>query len=167
MTTSVTVNTYTNSVTYVADNILKSLKDIIRMSGLNPTNFASNWDVHNRGLTSWLNSQDLETVVLEIYNPKTGALILRWDIDIVYGWSSGEGSFWTDTDQLAYHIRKAGIAPADASYEVILRCKPGHPDVVGWSSCGMRSTDGMVRQSLGSTIEHHGLGGNAAYWRKI
>ncbi|ARO54863.1 HORMA domain containing protein [Methylorubrum zatmanii] len=166
MTTSVTVNTYTNSVTYVADNILKSLKDVIRLSGLNPTNFASNWDVHNRGLTIWLNSQDLEAVVLEIYNPKTGTLILRWDIDIVYGWSSGEGSFWTDTDQLAYHIRKAGIAPVDANYEVILSCKPGRPDVAGWSSCSMRSTDGMVRQSLGSTIEHHGLGGNAAYWRK-
>ena len=166
MTTSVTVNTYTHSVTYVADNILKSLKDIIRLSGLNPSNFASSWDINNRGLTSWLGSQDLETVVLEIYNPKTSSLILRWDIDIVYGWSSGEGSFWTDTDQLAYHIRKAGVAPADASYEVILRCKPGRPDVAGWSPCGMRSTDGMVRQSLGSTIEHQGLGGSAAYWRK-
>jgi hypothetical protein len=31
--TSVVVNTYTHSVTYVADNILKSMKDIIRLSG--------------------------------------------------------------------------------------------------------------------------------------
>ena len=36
--TSVAVNTYTYSVTYVADNILKSMKDIIRLSGLDPTN---------------------------------------------------------------------------------------------------------------------------------
>ena len=36
--TSVAVNTYAFSVTYVADNILKSMKDIIRLSGLDPTN---------------------------------------------------------------------------------------------------------------------------------
>jgi hypothetical protein len=40
MTTTVSVNTYTHSVTYVADNILKSIKDIIRLSGLNPAKFA-------------------------------------------------------------------------------------------------------------------------------
>jgi hypothetical protein len=31
--TSVIVNTYTHSVTYVADNILKSIKEIVRLSG--------------------------------------------------------------------------------------------------------------------------------------
>ena len=104
--------------------------------------------------------------MLEIYNPKTDALIGRWDIDIVYGWSSGDGSFWTDTEQLKYHIRKAGLAPSDASYRFLLHTKPGRPDVNGWSKATGRSTDGMVRHSLGSTIEHSGLGGNAAYWRK-
>ena len=36
--TSVAVYSYTHSVTYVADNILKSFKDIIWLSGLDPTN---------------------------------------------------------------------------------------------------------------------------------
>ena len=44
--------------------------------------------------------------------------------------------------------------------------KPGRPDVDGWSRCTLRSTEGFVRHSLGSTIEHYGLGGTAAYWRK-
>ncbi len=37
--TAVAVNVYshTHSVTYVAENILKSLKDIIRLSGLDPS----------------------------------------------------------------------------------------------------------------------------------
>ncbi len=167
MTTTVSVNTYTNSVTYVADNILRSFKDIIRLSGLNPAKFAGNWETNGRALRTWLGTQDLKTVVLEIYNPKTAELITRWDIDIVYGWSSGEGSFWCDTDQLKYHILKAGVAPENASYDFILMCKSGRPDVEGWSSCDMRSTAGMVRQSLGSTVEHYGLGANGAYWRKI
>ena len=164
---SVAVNTYTHSVTYVADNILKSFKDVIRLSGLDPSNLVNSWDSKMRALNTWLGTGDLEAVVLEIFNPHTGALITRWDIDVVHNWSlSAEGTFWTDTDLLRYHIRKAGVAPADARYELLLQTKPGRPDVEGWSRGTYRSTAGLVRQSLGSAIEHNGLGGNAGYWRK-
>jgi hypothetical protein len=163
--TTVAVNTYTHSVTYVADNILKSFKDIIRMSGLDPSRFAADWDTNMRALKTWLGTGDLEKVVLEVSDPATDALIVRWDIDIVYGWS-GDGGFWTDTEQLKYHIRKAGIAPSDADYKIMMTTKPGRPDVDGWRRGSFRSTDGFVRHSLGSTIDHNGLGGNAAYWRK-
>ena len=108
----------------------------------------------------------LRQIVLEIIHPHTDALIRRWDIDVVYGWSaSGDGSFWTDTDQLKYHIRKAGVASSDARYRLLMKNKQGWSDVAGWGSTEFRSTEGMVRQSLGSTIEHSGLGANAAYWR--
>lgn len=163
--TTVSAYSYTHSVTYVADNVLKSLKDIIRLSGMNPTKLTDEWDSIHRAMRAWLDSQHLEKVVLEVYNPSTGALVLRWDIDIVYQWSSGDGTFYTDTDQLRYHIRKAGGAPADARYDVLLKNKPGRPDVAGWGPASFRSTDSMARQSLGSTIEHSGLGASAAYWR--
>lgn len=42
---AVAVYSYTQSVTYVADNILKSLKDIIRLSGLNPNKLVGEWGV--------------------------------------------------------------------------------------------------------------------------
>ena len=45
--TSVAVYTYTHSVTYVADNILKSFKDIIRLSGLDPAKFVDDWDIQH------------------------------------------------------------------------------------------------------------------------
>jgi hypothetical protein len=163
--TSVAVNTYTHSITYVADNILKSFKDIIRLSGLDPAKFANDWDSNMRAIKTWLGTGDLEKVVLEVFHPGTGALIVRWDIDIVYGWSA-DGSFWTDTEQLKYHILKAGLAPSDAAYDIVLKNKPGRPDVAGWGPGSFRSTDGFVRHSLGSTIEHYGLGGSAAYRRK-
>jgi Bacterial HORMA domain 2 len=164
--TRVVVNTYTHSVTYVADNILRSFKDIIRLSGLNPANLVANWETNMRALRTWLGTGDLERVVLEVFDPATDAPVVRWDIDIVYNWSSGDGSFWTDTEQLKYHIRKAGLALADASYDLLMHTKLGRPDVEGWSRGSYRSTEGMIRQSLGSTIEHNGLGGSAAYWRK-
>lgn len=163
---AVAVYSRSHSVTYVADNILKSLKDIIRLSGLDPTKLTQDWESTQRAIRTWLESEHLQKVVLEIYNPHTDALIRRWDVDVVYQWGgSGEGSFYCDTDQLRYHIQKAGVATADAKYCVLLDNKPGRPDVPGWGPGSYRSTTGLVRQSLGSTIEHGGLGAQAAYWR--
>ena len=163
---SVAVYSYTHSVIYVADNILKSLKDITRLSGLNPANLVDNWSSTLEALQTWLESQHLERVVLEIFSPTTDKLIVRWDIDIVYSWSTGDGSFWTDTDQLRYHILKAGVAPSQARYRLLMQNKEGRPDVSGWVLAQYRSTNGMVKQSLGSTIEHCGLGAAAGYWRR-
>lgn len=163
--TVVAVNTYTHSVTYVADNILKSFKDILKLSGLDPMAFINDWETNRRAIRAWLESGDLEKVILEIFHPSTGALITRWDIEIVYGWT-GDGGFWTDTEQLKYHIKKAGIAPSQAAYDILLKTKPGRPNVDGWGPGSFRSTDGFVRHSLGSTLSHSGLAGNAAYWRK-
>lgn len=163
--TTVAVNTYTQSVTYVADNILKSLKDIIRQTGLDPSEFVGDWQSSQTAVAGWLETNDLEKVILEIFAPATNSLIVRWDLDIAYGWS-GDGGFFTDTEQLKYHIRKAGIAPSNARYRLVLRHRPGARDIAGWSSTTLRSTDGFSRQSLGPTIEHNGLGANGSYWRK-
>lgn len=163
--TLVAVNLFTHSVTYLADNILKSFKDIIRLSGLDPSNLVNDWEVYMRALKVWLETQDLERAVLEVYDPRNNTLIVRWDIDVIYSWT-GDGSFWTDTEQLKYAIRKAGVAPGHASYDILLKTKPGRPHVPGWGAGSYRPTDGFVRHSLGSTIDHYGLGGHAAYWRK-
>jgi len=163
---AVAVFSYTQSVVYVADNILKSLKDIIRLSGLDPTKLINDWAVLLRGLSEWIESRHLESVTLEIFDPKTDVLLFRWDVEVVYTWDVSAGTFWTDTDQLKWAIKKAGLVPSQADYSVSVHNKPGRPDVSGWSRCTLRSTDGMVRQSLGATIEHNGLSANTTYWRK-
>lgn len=163
---AVAVYSYTQSVTYVADNMLKSLKDIIRLSGLDPSKLVGDWKVLLKGISRWIESGHLNTVTLEIFDPESDKLVGRWDIDVVYGWSEEAGNFWTDTDQLRYAIKKAGFAPSKADYRILVDNKEGRPDVDGWSSCSYRSTDGMVRQSLGATVEHSGLNGNTSYWRR-
>lgn len=164
--TTVATYSYTHSVTYVADNILKSLKDVIQLSGLNPEKFVGDWPSNLLAVKTWLNSGDLEQAVLEIYHPITDKLITRWDLDIVYGGESGDGSFWTDTGQLMYAILKVGLMPSQAKYRLLLQAKPGRPDVPNWGPTSYRSTDGMVKQSLGATVEHSGLGAQAGYWRQ-
>lgn len=164
---AVAVYSYTYSVAYVTDNILKSLKDILVLSGLDPGKLVvQEWDVLQRGISRWIETQDLLAVSLEIYDPNTDALIRRFDFSVVYTWSSDAGNFWVDTDALRYAILKLGLYPSQAKYRVVVDTKPHCATVNGWSSTTYRSTAGMVRQSLGTTVEHNGLGANAGYWRK-
>lgn len=167
MSTFVVVNTYTHSVTYVTDNILRCLQDIIRQSGLSPAKISTDWEVLERGIKKWIETKDLEELVLEVYNPKTDDLVGRWDFEIYYGYSDGSGSFYVDTEQVKYAIMKSGIWPSDANYRIVAKTKNGRPDVVGWSGTTFRSTDGFVKQSIGTTVEGAGLSASANYWRKL
>ena len=162
---TVATYSYTHSVTYVTDNILRA-KDIILLSGLDPEHFADRWESNTRAIKTWLGTGDLRKVILEIYNPATDKLVTRWDIDIVYGWSDGDGSFWTDTEQLKYAI-KAGLLPSQAKYKLMLDTKPGRPDVEGWSK-GKLSLDGWNGQAeprLDCRTQRPG-GSEAGYWRQ-
>ena len=131
--TSVAVNTYTHSVTYVADNILKSMKDIIRLSGLDPDELRrrlGHANARRSGLgcipatsRQWCSRSSI---------PRPDALIVRWDIDIVYSWSSAVTAASGPTPSSSNtRIRKAGLAPSEASYRLLLQTKPGRPDVDG------------------------------------
>ena len=166
MSTHVVVNTYTHSVTYVTNKMLMSLKEIIRCSGLSPAKFVEDWKVLHDGISTWIQSRDLEAVILEVFNPRTDKLIGRWDFDIFYGWT-GDGGMYVDTDEIKYHILKAGQWPSACEYRIVVTTKKGRPDVGGWSGGTLRSTDGFVRQSLGTTIDGSGLKSGTAYWRAV
>lgn len=164
---SVSVNTYTHSVTYLADNMLKSIKDIIVLSGLDPAAFVGSWEFHKNGMKTWLQSGHLKKVILEVFDPNNNALIVRWDIEVSYNWNgTGDGNFWTDTEQLKFAIKKSGVPSSRALYRFLVIRKAGFAEVSGWTSVSFKSTDGMVRQSLGTTIEHSGLGASTSYLRR-
>jgi hypothetical protein len=166
MSTFVTVNTFTHSVTFVANNILRCLQDIVRRSGLDPDKIAADWVVLERGLARWLDTRHLEAVTLEVFNSTTNGLVGRWDFTIAYGWNGGSGDFWVDTDQIRYAILKQGVFPSTCNYRVLVDSKPGRPDVPGWSDTTYRSTDGFIRQSIGTTLDASGLSVGAAYYRR-
>jgi hypothetical protein len=71
-----------------------------------------------------------------------------------------------DTDQIRYFILKQGLAPSAADYRVVVDNKPGRPDVAGWQPTTYRSTEGFVRQSIGTTMDAKGLAAGATYYRK-
>lgn len=165
MSTLVAVNTYSHSVTFVTDKMLKSLRYIITSTGLDPNKFVSDWKSYELAVETWLTSRHLRTVVLEVISPG-GSLVTRCDFDINYTYGSGEGSMWADTDALKYAIAKFGTIPAFCTYSISLVNAPGRPDVVGWGPGTFLSTDGFIKQSLGTTIGTHAIGAQASYWRK-
>jgi Bacterial HORMA domain 2 len=165
MSTAVFVHTNTHSVTFVTDKILTSIKDIVRLSGLDPTKLANDWTVLELGINTWLGTQHLEEVILEVFNPKTNELVGRWDFEIYYNYT-GDGSFWLDPDVVKYHIKKLGLLPSACSYRIVATTKYGRPDVAGWSSTTLRSTEGFVKQSIGTGINGSGLNTGIGYWRK-
>jgi hypothetical protein len=164
MTTYAFVDTYAHTVTYVTDKLLLCVKEIIRESGLDPAKMTRDWIVLERGVSAWIRSKHLEKIVLEIFDPRTGDPIGRWDLGIVYGYSGGDGSLWVDTDVIRYNIRKAGLIPSSCDYEIIVTTKANRPAIDGWYTCQLRSTDGLTRYSIGTTIGGSGLGAQVAYW---
>jgi hypothetical protein len=165
MSTFTVAITYTHTVTYVTTKMLLLLKDIIREIGLDPANFADDWDSNERAISSWLASRHLQRVTLEVYNPRTGALVTRWDMDVVYA-TVGDGCLWVDTAAVRYAIAKAGLVPSSCLYEIKLRNATGRPDVDGWGPCELRSTDGFKRYAIGAMVGGNGLSAQTAYWSR-
>lgn len=166
MGVSVSVRSYTHATSYVSENILRSLKNILLYSGLDPEKLSDDWDVLHRGIKGWIDSGHLNKVVLEVFEPESNALVGRWDVNIRYEWSGGDGQFWTDTDAIRFAIKKSGVLPSTARYRVVVSTASGRPHVDGWSSTTLLSTDGMIEQRIGTSIEASGLSGGVAYYRR-
>lgn len=166
MSTRVSVNTYAHSATYVTDQLLNSLKRIVIWIGLDTEKFMDNWGSTELAISTWLKSKHLEKITLEVYDPRTDDLKTRWDFAIDYqGGSDGDGTMWADTDAIRHAIVKCGVIPSQCSYRVLLTNKDGHPDVAGWSSTIFRSTAGLTRQSVGTTIGAGSIAASGGYWR--
>lgn len=167
MSTRVSVNTFTHSVTHVTAEMVRSLKNIIRWSGLSTANLLNEWESVERAIHTWLNSRDLEKVTLEIFWPGIGVLVGRWDFEIDYSYAPGDdGSLWVDGDAIRNAIAKCGAIASTCRYEFKILHKPGAPSVAGWSAGTYRSTAGFVQHSVGTTIGAYGMASNTNYWRK-
>src|SRR6185295_12171368 len=132
MSTRVVADVYSYSITYVADQMLSSLKRIIIWIGLDPTNFVNSWSSTELAVSTWLRSRHLQTVELEIYNPRTNSYVGGWEFAIDYSYGSGDdGSMWVDTDAIRNAIIKCGVIPATCQYRILLQTAPGEPAVHG------------------------------------
>src|SRR5438477_11800130 len=150
MSTYVSVNTYTHSVTYVTQQMIRSLKEIIKWTGLDPNRLFGSWETIENGIVAWLGSRHLQLVALEIFNPRTDALIGRWDFELNYSYGSeDDGSMWVDTDAIKYALAKCGAIPFTCDYAIKVQNSQDAQSVIGWSSTTWRSTERFIMHSVG------------------
>ena len=168
--TAVRVNTTAYSTTHVATNMLKSIRQIVREAGLDTARLLNNWAVLENGVSTWLGSGHLQSLVLEVSDPTlaTGKdLVGRFDFVIDYGYyGDGNGELWLDPDTVSYAVRKNGSYPSRCSYRLVADTLPGEPAVPGWSDTTFRSTNGFTRHTVGAAIGGGGLGATLAYYKK-
>jgi hypothetical protein len=160
----ISVNTFVHSAGYLAANIGRSLVDIIRGLGLDPGEL--DHETVERGLKAWIESRHLETVHLEIFSRRTNELVGKFAFDIDYGYSTDTSSFWIETEQVQFAIRKHGLLPSGCSYRVVTSTKRGRPGVEGWSNTTLRSVDGLTRNPVGTAIGAGSTGAGLAYYSR-
>jgi Bacterial HORMA domain 2 len=170
VSSSVRVNTHTYAATHVATNVLRSMRQIIRESGLRTDTIRDQWVVLESGVATWLGSGHLTSLVLEVYDPAKPAgadLVGRFDFTIDYTYyGDGDGELWLDPDTVSYTVRKNGSYPANCAYRLVADTAPGRPDVPGWSSTMFRSTAGFTRHTVGTTIGGGSLGAGLSYYTR-
>lgn len=168
MSTHVTVNTYTHTVTFVTNQLIRSLKRILVEAGLEPDALVDDLPSYELAIGTWLKSKHLTGLLLEVYSPGDGKLVSRWDLAIDYTYGNDDvESMWFDPDVISQAIAKAGALAANCSYRIIATTSPGRPDVLGWGAAApLRSTDGFVKQSVGTAVGTSSIGAGLEYWRK-
>lgn len=162
------MNTYTfahtYAVTFVTDKLMQSMLNIIRWSGLNPIKLTADWQDLSNAIKTWITSGHFEAAILEVFDPRNSdGLVGRWDLNINY--DSDDAEMWTDIGAIKYSIAKAGLYPSSCDYRIAISNKPGRPDVPGFGPTNLRSTEGLLKFSVGTTVGAGSLGGSASYWK--
>ena len=142
--TRATTYALTHSITFMNDNLLNTLREVIREHGLSPDKLMNDRDTLARGITTWLRSGHLTDVVVEFYKPGGTTAEARWEFPVRYAGSGVDDDMWLDKNYLRQLIAKAKRPSADCSYRVILLTTRGRANVSGFSSCTLLSTGALV-----------------------
>lgn len=169
MSTLVHANVFAYTATHVATGLLRSLKKLIAGCGLDVNRMVNDWEVLERGLATWLESRQLESLVLEVFDPidpyddRRG----RFDFTINYAYyQGGDGEFWLDPDAVRLAIMKNGSFPSRCDYRIVAMTTPSAQPVDGWGDTTPRPTTGMTKHTTGTAIGGGPVGVALAYYRR-
>jgi hypothetical protein len=155
----------THSVTFLSDNLLNTLREIIRENGLSPEKLMQDRDVIASGLRTWLASGDLTRIVVEFYRPGGTVADARWELPVTYDGSGVDDDMWVDKNYLRQLIAKAKRPATDCSYRIILFTSVGAQTVAGFSDCSLLPTGSLVARSAGTVIATGHMTAAITYWK--
>ncbi len=167
--TAVHVGSTTHTTTYVATNLLRSLRWLITAAGLDAAKFAGTWSTWEDGVAHWLAQRGLSELVLEVYDPsdtrddRRG----RFDFTLHYDYG-GDGEMWLDPDIVTFTIKKNGSLPAQCHYRLVAVTTAFATDPPGgiWTSATLRSTAGYRRHTVGTAVAGGTVSASLSYYRR-
>lgn len=163
--TSVHTFARTHTAVYVSDKLRNFLKLLVRYHGLDPQGVLDAWsEWADRAARIWLESGDLEMIIIEFYSSGSSNALARWDFPIRYD-GNGVDDMWIDRLFFEGSLPKAKAPPPGCLYRIVLKTSPGAPDVPGVGTTTLRSTAGLVSRETGTVIATPDIMVSARYYR--
>lgn len=156
------VDVKARSCTYLVNEINRIFYEAIQAGGLDPSEYANNQETVEAGLRTWLTTRHLETAYLEIFDPATGRVATRIDLNIAYS-GTGEEAYHTAIEEVRAAISQAGKL-AGCRYRVVVTTRPGAAPVKGWEPTDLQSVDHLKQHDVGKVIETAANSAGMSVW---
>lgn len=157
------IHVTTRGFVYLANEISRVFLEAIDNLGLDPSNYADDMPVIERGLRTWIALRQLEAAYLEVYDSVSGVVRTRIDLAIVFQ-DEGKERFETDIETIRRAFIQAGSYPGCA-YRVVVSTAPGAVAVSGWSDTTLGSVDHLTSYDIGKVIDTASANANMRVYR--
>lgn len=165
MTTVTRAYTRTHTAAFVSDKMRNLLKILIQYYGLNPIALTDAWSSWiERAARIWLESGDLQKIIIEFYKPGTTTALARWDFPIRYD-GNGVDEMWIDREFMEGSFAKAAAPPAGCVYRVLLSVSSFAADIDGVGNASLLDLNGLIAREAGTVIATPDLMTSATYYR--
>jgi hypothetical protein len=164
--TGVAIRVYARSIVYVANELIRTLQEIVIQRGLPLDYMHQNFEAIVNGFRTWILNRQLRSAVLEIWDSTTDRLVERYDLILAYqpSGTSGVETFETHMDKLKAFLAARVKPQPGCHYRVVANLEPGAPDAAGWTPTALRNPDHLTRQDGDALIETAKVGVQLAFY---
>ena len=151
---NVRAGTQTRSAVYVANEVIRSLLEIVGQRGLPLEQMQSRLEFYSDSFRLLVAGRWLESVTLEVFDPGSNRLVEKYELDLSYApTAQGEESFATHVDKLRTELSRLAKLGPKLCYRVLIQRTEGSPDVPGWYPTVSRDDSHLQKTAAGKFIE--------------
>lgn len=151
--TSTQVNVAARSFVHTAQKLVELTSAIARGRGLGQKYLIDNLPAIERGLRTWLVSKHLESMRVEIWDPRTDKAVEVYEFHVRYEpLRGGEETFESQSERLDEELAKLHSLRPGLLWRIIVATKPDRPAVEGWTPTTPRDTGPLTRREAGRMI---------------
>jgi hypothetical protein len=154
------------SATYCANELCRVLMETVQVRGLSPDYLHTRMGLLLDGFRSWIVQRHLLGVILEVWDPATGAVVERYELplDYVNDFSTKPERYDTNISLLKQALGQRASLHPGCQYRVVADLGPGAPSLPGWTPTELRDVSHLTRTDLGDIINTPYIGISMSAW---